>query len=82
MGKNLAAFLLAACTCHAAFGQSPAAARRPTAHLVSCIDVKDFGAETVRIGDLDGDGGPDLLFVQSHFGSRASSDLPLSLPPK
>ena len=58
MGKSFAALLLAACICHAAFGQSPAAARRPTAHLVSCIDVKDFGAETVRIGDLDGDGGP------------------------
>ena len=42
-----------------------------TAHLVSNIDVKDFGAETVRIGDLDGDGGPDLLFVQSVRGTRA-----------
>jgi hypothetical protein len=38
--------------------------------LLSKIDVKDFGAETLRIGDLDGDGGPDLLFVQSHYGSR------------
>ena len=42
-----------------------------TAHLVSNIDVKDFGAETVRIGDLNGDGGPDLLFVQSVYGTRA-----------
>ena len=42
-----------------------------TAHLVSRIDVKDFGAETLRIGDLNGDGGPDLLFVQSVFGTRA-----------
>ena len=41
-----------------------------TAHLVSNIDVKDFGAETVRIGDLNGDGGPDLLFVQSVYGTR------------
>jgi hypothetical protein len=71
MWKNLAALLLAQCICHASFGQGPAAARRPPVHLVSCIDVKDFGAETVRVGDLDGDGGPDLLFVQSHFGSRA-----------
>jgi len=34
-------------------------------HLVSLIDVKDFGAETVRVGDLNADGAPDLLFVQS-----------------
>jgi len=41
-----------------------------TRHLVSRIDVKDFGAETLRIGDLNGDGGPDLLFVQSVYGTR------------
>lgn len=46
------------------------AADVPQVRLLSKIDVADFGAETVRIGDLDGDGGPDLLFVQSHFGSR------------
>ncbi|MHB9031855.1 MAG: hypothetical protein ACYC6L_02285 [Anaerolineae bacterium] len=40
------------------------------AHLVSAIDTRDFGAETVRIGDLNGDGAPDLLFVQSLYGSR------------
>lgn len=40
------------------------------AHLVSCIDVRDFGAETVRVGDLDGDGQPELLFVQSTYGNR------------
>ena len=44
---------------------------RPAAHLVSCLDVKDFGAETLRIGDLNGDGAPDLLFVQSHLRTRA-----------
>jgi hypothetical protein len=38
--------------------------------LVSAIDVKDFGAETIRIGDLNADGGPDLLFVQSVYGTR------------
>ena len=42
-----------------------------TAHLVSRMDVKDFGAETVRIGDLDMDGAPDLLFVQSTYLTRA-----------
>ena len=36
-----------------------------TTHLVSRIDVKSFGAETLRVGDLNGDGAPDLLFVQS-----------------
>ena len=41
-----------------------------TRHLVSRIDVKDFGAETLRIGDLSGDGAPDLLFVQSVYGTR------------
>jgi hypothetical protein len=54
----------------AAFGQGPKATGRSRVHLVSVIDVKDFGAETIRIGDLDGDGGPDLLFVQSVFGTR------------
>jgi hypothetical protein len=49
----------------------PKAAGPPKVRLLSRIDTEDFGAETVRIGDLDGDGGPDLLFVQSHFGSRA-----------
>jgi len=44
--------------------------RAPAARLVSRIDVKDFGAETVRIGDLSGDGAPDLLFVQSVYGTR------------
>ncbi|MCE5239119.1 hypothetical protein LLH23_11600 [bacterium] len=40
------------------------------AHLVSSLDVRDFGAETVRVGDLNGDGAPDLLFVQSLRGPR------------
>jgi len=39
-------------------------------HLVSAIDVRDFGAETVRVGDLNADGAPDLLFVQSTYGTR------------
>jgi hypothetical protein len=41
-----------------------------TVHLVSTIDVKDFGAETLRMGDLNADGAPDLLFVQSVYGTR------------
>ncbi len=35
--------------------------------MVSSIDTLDFGAVTVRIGDLNGDGAPDLLFVQSTY---------------
>jgi len=50
--------------------QTAAAGGRPTVHLVSNIDVKDFGAETIRIGDLSGDGAPDLLFVQNLRGPR------------
>ena len=41
-----------------------------TTHLVSLIDVQDFGAETVRVGDLNGDGAPDLLLVQDVRGPR------------
>ncbi len=43
----------------------PAAEAPPNLRLVSNIDVKDFGAETARLGDLDGDGLIDLLLVQS-----------------
>lgn len=39
-------------------------------HLVSSIETGEFGAETVRVGDLNGDGAPDLLFVQSVYGTR------------
>lgn len=51
-----------------AFGQEEQS--RPTTHLVSAIDVQNFGAETVRIGDLNCDGAPDLLFVQNAYGPR------------
>lgn len=34
-------------------------------HLVSSFATREFGADTVRIGDLNGDGAPDLLFAQT-----------------
>ena len=40
------------------------------ARLVSNIDVRNFGAEQIRIGDLNEDGGPDLLFCQSDYPTR------------
>jgi hypothetical protein len=46
-------------------GQAPM-----THRLLSLIDVKDFGAETVRVGDLNSDGEPDLLFAQSVHATR------------
>ena len=39
-------------------------------HVVSDIDVQDFGSEFVKIGDLNGDGAPDVLFVQSVYETR------------
>jgi hypothetical protein len=36
-----------------------------TAHVVSTFETREFGADTVRVGDLNGDGAPDLLFVQT-----------------
>ncbi|HUT32310.1 MAG TPA: hypothetical protein VNE39_02415 [Planctomycetota bacterium] len=39
-------------------------------HQVSLIDVKDFGPGALRIGDLNGDGAPDLLLVQSIYETR------------
>lgn len=39
-------------------------------HVVSDIDVRDFGAEFVKTGDLNGDGAPDILFVQSDYETR------------
>lgn len=68
MRRGTIALLL--CLSQAAFAQGPKPAERPSTRLLSRIDVRDFGAETVRIGDLDDDGGPDLLVVQSHRGSR------------
>jgi hypothetical protein len=39
-------------------------------YLVSDIDVKDFGAQFLKVGDLDGDGAPDLLLIQSDRCTR------------
>ena len=55
---------------HATCGQNADPTPHPTVRLVSCIDVRDFGAETVRIGDLNSDGAPDLLLAQSVYGTR------------
>jgi hypothetical protein len=41
-----------------------------TVHLVSRIVGKEFLSETIRIGDLNGDGAPDILFVQNLYGPR------------
>jgi hypothetical protein len=69
---HLAAFLATTLTAVGAAQAGPGQNSGPeTRHVVSVIDVKDFGAETLRIGDLNGDGAPDLLFVQSVYGTRA-----------
>lgn len=39
-------------------------------HIVSSIETPDFGGMTLRFGDLNGDGAPDLLITQSDYGSR------------
>ncbi len=38
--------------------------------VVSSIEAPDYGAMMLRIGDLNGDGAPDLLFTQSEYGPR------------
>ena len=71
MHRTMLVMGIAWSACHNAVGDDAVPAPPPAVHLVSCLDVQDFGAETVRIGDLNADGAPDLLFVQSHFGSRS-----------
>ena len=41
-----------------------------TVHRVTRIVGQEFLSETLRIGDLNGDGAPDLLFVQDLYGPR------------
>ncbi len=48
---------------------------RPKARLLANINVANFGSEQLRIGDLDGDGGPDLLLAQSNYIGRDISCL-------
>ena len=43
-------------------------------HLVSSFATHDFGADTVRIGDLNGDGAPDLLFVQTLLQAKPGTN--------
>ena len=70
--RTLAAFLVSTllAVSQATFIQPAEGDDPATQHLVSRIDVGDFGAETIRIGDLNGDGAPDLLFVQSAYETR------------
>ena len=51
-------------------GQAAPTNQIQTVHLVSRIIGKDFLSETIRIGDLNGDGAPDILFVQDLYGPR------------
>jgi hypothetical protein len=39
-------------------------------HQVSVVDTRDFGSGVLRIGDMNGDGAPDLLVVQSVYATR------------
>ena len=66
----LTAALTAMIHTHAAPADSP-----KTVHLVSRILGKEFLSETLRIGDLNDDGAPDLLFVQNLYGPRSITAL-------
>ena len=70
MWTRTAAIVLISLSGRMAMAQVTGSGMPPTRHLVSSIDVRDFGAETVRIGDLNGNGAPDLLLVQSTYGTR------------
>lgn len=58
--------VLIAAIAHTSVAEDPP----PTAHLVTSIVGQEFLSETLRIGDLNGDGAPDLLFVQNLYGPR------------
>jgi hypothetical protein len=49
---------------------SAAGDQQPIVRMLGNIDVKNFGSMQLRIGDLDGDGGPDLLLAQSRYATR------------
>jgi rhamnogalacturonan endolyase len=57
------AFLIAATL--SASAQTEQTRRDSAPRLVRKLDLRDFGAKFVRLGDLDGDGVVDLLFVQA-----------------
>ncbi len=70
MAKHWAIVVLWLCVCGRAWGAESRPGPEFPVRPLSIVDVKDFGAETVRIGDLNDDGGPDLLLVQSVFATR------------
>ncbi|MBI4025949.1 MAG: hypothetical protein HY360_13265 [Verrucomicrobia bacterium] len=47
---------------------------RGATHLVSTFETRDFGADAVRIGDLNGDGAPDLLFAQTFTPAKPGTN--------
>lgn len=53
------------------FGQEGQVKKIGAARLLANIDVGTFGSEQLRMGDLDGDGGPDFLLAQSEYASRS-----------
>lgn len=75
MNKNtiplLGFIILLFLTATKARSEEPAQEKKPAVRLLTNIDVGEFGSEQLRIGDLDGDGGPDLLLVQSEYASRS-----------
>ena len=71
MSRPMFGFVAALWFCSSAFAQLSPPPESPTIHLVKHLNTGSFGAETVRIGDLNADGAPDLLFVQSEYGTRA-----------
>jgi hypothetical protein len=48
----------------------PTPTMKNKAHLVRHIETANFGGKTLRIGDLNSDGAPDLLLAQSIYGTR------------
>ncbi|MFC1672179.1 hypothetical protein ACFL01_03485 [Planctomycetota bacterium] len=76
-GMNRLAVCLAVCCCMETFSEDAAGAapdkkgkKTMAVHQVGVIDVKDFGPGVLRVGDLNGDGAPDLLLVQSVYETR------------
>jgi hypothetical protein len=65
--KSLASAFLVATVSQV--GAAPAG-QADTVHLVSRIVERECLSETIRIGDLNGDGAPDILFVQDLYGPR------------